>query len=230
VIQSSRSNLPIRVDHRSVLGPVRDQGDRGTCLAFAVTAAHEHYRYVEAGSVPHLSEEFFYWACKQIDGDNFPGTTFTSAQDALKDRGQPIEDLWPYDGRRDDADSASYQPPAAALAAHHFKAELGKGQAAPDLVKELLALGTPVVVGLRLTPQFYQPVGGHIMDPPDPPTLLGGHAVVIVGYENEPGSGDPYFIVRNSWGPRWGVEGHGYISYAHFERLRMGIWTILGLL
>ena len=65
--KSSASAVP-PVDLRALMAPVRDQGQRGTCLAFAVTAAHEVGR--SGGSSPEdLSEEALYWGCKRTDGE-----------------------------------------------------------------------------------------------------------------------------------------------------------------
>src|SRR2546423_878632 len=103
------------VDLSDLLGPVRDQGNRGTCLAFATTTAHEAARLrARGGEREDLSEELLYWACKQIDGDFRSGTRPESAARALRETGQPRAALWPYDGDRDDGNS-SYQPPAEAL-------------------------------------------------------------------------------------------------------------------
>lgn len=93
--------------------PVRDQGERGTCLAFAVTAAHEVARAHVMGIVEDLAEETLYWGCKQIDGDTDDGTYLDSTVVALRQWGQPTESHWPYDGAR--KMDASYIPPAQAL-------------------------------------------------------------------------------------------------------------------
>jgi hypothetical protein len=62
------------VDLSGSLGPVRDQGNRGTCLAFATTAGHESTRLSDLGGPrTDLSEELLYWACKQVDGNALPG-------------------------------------------------------------------------------------------------------------------------------------------------------------
>ncbi len=76
-------------DFRPQLGPVRDQGPRGTCLSFAVTAAHEHARRRRRGALlDDLGEEILYWLCKQVDGDSVAGTYPGSAAKALTDTGQ----------------------------------------------------------------------------------------------------------------------------------------------
>ncbi len=75
------------VDLRPLFPPVRDQGIRGTCVAFAVTAAHELARQSSIGNYEDLSDEALYWNCKQIDGDLQEGTSFDSAAEALEQAG-----------------------------------------------------------------------------------------------------------------------------------------------
>lgn len=47
----------------------------------------------------------------------------------------------------------------------------------------------------------------------------GGHAITIVGYTKTG------FIIRNSWGTGWGVQGHVEISYDEFESCCFEAWT-----
>jgi hypothetical protein len=104
------------------LGTVRDQGPRGTCLAFAATAVHEQARRTQRGAwTDALGEEILYWTCKQTDGNRKCGTHPQSVADALRSPGQSAAGLWPYTPHRDET-AADYSPPAAAQAAdqmHH---------------------------------------------------------------------------------------------------------------
>jgi C1A family cysteine protease len=53
---------------------------------------------------------------------------------------------------------------------------------------------------------------------------IGGHAVMAVGYEDA----KQWFMVRNSWGSRWGLEGYFTLPYAYLtdENLASDYWTI----
>lgn len=136
--------------------PVRDQGDRSTCVAHAVVAcAERHFSH------PDLSEQFLYWAAKIHGGDLFPeegGTWLRSAKNALTGIGLCEEVLWPYD-RSLDAGNETHQisgtaPSASALAdglnrshtASYYQetSRLGTGKAA--LLMQHLVKG-PVAVG-----------------------------------------------------------------------------------
>ncbi|GHF66003.1 C1A family cysteine protease [Deinococcus metalli] len=212
-----------QLDLRSALPPVRDQGQRGTCMAFAVTAVHEAQTLTSEAGVDlslHLSEEVLYWGCRQGQPRGTSGASFQQAQAALTSIGQPADTFWPYDDQRDET-AASYAPPSGALDPQHCRqATLRSVAFSVDTVAELLAQGYPVAVGIRIGPAFIAALGGQIPDVPDP-VRLGGHAIVLVGYDEaaRPGRRGE-FIIRNSWGSSWGVQGHGFCS---------GEWLIANL-
>src|SRR5690348_230950 len=104
---------PRGVDLRPLLPPVREQGRRDTCLAFAVTAAHEVMRAGGGDVRLELSEEFLHWGTRQLCGD--ARTTLDAAARALARWGQPEHVVWPYQEGRREAGLA-YQPPSAAFA------------------------------------------------------------------------------------------------------------------
>jgi len=58
---------------------------------------------------------------------------------------------------------------------------------------------------------------------PDAGDLLGdGHAVAIVGYDDERGA----MLIRNSWGPGWGYRGHAWLGYSALAIAGLDAWTI----
>src|SRR5215472_9645971 len=77
---------------------VKDQGDRPTCVAFAVTALHEHCISLGIAQTQlDLSEEFLYFGCKQRDSlSTTSGTTLVAASKVLRLDGQCKEELHPY--------------------------------------------------------------------------------------------------------------------------------------
>src|SRR5690349_16479162 len=80
---------------------IKDQGDRHTCVAFAVSALHELWCEVfcahKSGILLDLSEEFLFYGCKQRDGiAKGNGTTVEAAAKWLAKEGQCREELQPY--------------------------------------------------------------------------------------------------------------------------------------
>jgi hypothetical protein len=98
-------------------------------------------------------------------------------------------------------------------------------------IKYHLSTYGPLVTAMHTSSDWYWPVGGSataaapIADPPGGCLAAGAddvgdinHAVVIVGYEDDPGMPEGgYWIVRNSWGSGWGDDGYGYIKYGVVE-------------
>jgi C1A family cysteine protease len=212
---------PPAVDLSGELLPVQSQGPRGTCLAFSVTAAHEHARAADEG-LEDLSEEMLFWAAKEIDGDREDGTSFESAAQALRETGQPREEHWPYDGTRN-IRALSYSPPPAALDPRNLKrARLREIPPTLDAIRDELADGRVVAIGIELWDDFALPVNGHL-ETPDPAELNGeGHAVVVVGYDEQRQA----LLLRNSWGQRWGRDGHASTGYDFVPQHLIAAWVV----
>ena len=84
-------------------------------------------------------------------------------------------------------------------------------------IRTLLAGGNPIVIGFLVYPSIQSAVVETTGDIPLPSEAekrvepIGGHAVVLVGYDDS----TQKFILRNSWGTDWGDSGHGTIPYAY---------------
>jgi hypothetical protein len=129
--------------------------------------------------------------------------------DALREDGQPEENGWPYLPTTP-TDAASWGPPY----------ELGQlfgrnGTTATcsiDQVIEELDHGRPVIVLTMLSRSFYQRSSQAVVDPAagEQPEPLRRHAVLAVGHGKV--DGQRAILVRNSWGPRWGDAGYGWLT------------------
>jgi C1A family cysteine protease len=212
------STVPRGADMRAVLPPVRDQGQRGTCVAFAVTAVHEVARAAGNKVSEDLSEEALFWGCKIIDGNWNSGTTFDTAASAIGATGQPLEAQWPYGSHR--TAGSRYDPPSKPTADWHTSVL--------DRVSvDLLALraeidrGRPVVLGVTVFDTLFIPTAaGRIDAPTTGSPARGRHAVVAVGH------GPSGLLIRNSWGFTWAVGGYGWLSNEYAEHHINEAWVI----
>lgn len=200
------------------MAPIRDQGQRGTCVAFAVTAAHEVGR--SDGAAPEdLSEEALHWGCKQIDGNWDSGTTFGSASPALARWGQPLEMVWPYDATR--ADGVAYASPRGQGGAGWFRSGLRRVPATLSDVRTYLNGGTPVLLRLTVFDTFLQPdPSGRVADPPTGASARGFHAVLAVGHQGQE------LLIRNSWGTTWAIGGYAWISDGYIDAHADQAWIL----
>lgn len=206
------------VDLRSTLAPIRDQGQRPTCVAFAVTAAHEAFRS-DPSLIDDLSEEALYWGCKCTDGNEISGTYFSSAAIAIGRWGQPLETEWPYEPLR--PLGIAYVPPTQAGGKGWYKSALRKISVLPNEIHKCIEDGVPVVLGLRIFDTFFHPdSAGHISNPQPGVRHHGLHAVLVVGFlESE-------LLIRNSWGITWALGGYAWISDTYLRDHASEAWVI----
>ena len=225
--------------------PVRNQANRGTCVAHASLAVVEHY-WGTQNIVVDLSRQFAYWDCKQHDGHlEEEGTWIGVAMSLLKSDGCPEENVWPY--VPDDIPGNEGQGPASGSAlagAAQFRIP-GFRQLAPNSVRDVkaeLADGHPVAFSIPVFDSwhstFVNPEVEHSGDIPNPiPNEIanGGHAMCLVGYEDsndDPAAGGGRFLLRNSWGTTWasgsstGIPGYGTISYSYIAAYAMEAFSI----
>ena len=203
--------IRVEVDLRHSLPPVRDQGDRPTCLACATSDAHSI-----AHGCPPLSAEFLLYQAIQLakTGNLVDGILFEEAAEALAQKGQPAETEWPYPLVQPD-------PWVVPTITKVWKGELEhSGDSAVSSIARLLKADTPVVLGLKLSAAFLSPLSPpYIISPHG--AGFGGHAVLAIGL----GSGSAatqYFLIRNSWGDEWGDAGHAWLAAEYLADKHIG--------
>lgn len=197
------------VDLRKKQSSVRDQGMRATCLACAATAGHEYLR----GDGRYLSVEYLHWASVKRDGASKQGVSLKTTIQALVDKGQPYEELWPYRRNVDDT-ATDYAPPTTINPDKCFHIRWGR-EIRPSIedFKWHLRMGRAVVIGIRLFYGFHISDDGHIQMPNAEESPCGRHAVLLVGYDDH----EKYFLFKNSWGETWGDAGYGFLPYQYIS-------------
>jgi C1A family cysteine protease len=92
-------------------------------------------------------------------------------------------------------------------------------------MKGCLAEGFPFVFGFTVYESFEQLGAPWVVPMPQQgETVVGGHAVLAMGYDDK----ERVFLVRNSWGPKWGIKGYFYMPYAYLldDNLSDDLWTV----
>jgi hypothetical protein len=217
---------------------VRDQGQIGSCTAFCGTEAYEILYNYKFGSFPVvLSPAFLYYEERvnilrqKITADN--GANMVNIDQALTKYGICTDALMPYPTSDK---SAAYKtaPTAAAISnALNYKITgytlISSGDTAA--VKNCLRKNIPVMMGLNVydntrTYQYFENLNttSNTYNPLTPTgalakgvSLLGGHATPIVGYDDTKQA----FLVQNSWGTSWGLNGFYYMPYSVFKSTKI---------
>jgi len=218
-----RGTLPGSVDQRAQQAPVYDQGDLGSCTAFSMGKGMREYMQRKNGEklVP-LSALWLYYEERVLMGtvNEDSGANMIDGINVLRDQGNAVETAWPY---------ATAQFKVKAPAAAYEGAAAHKIASATELaeladIKVALANGQPVVFGFMVYSSFQRIGKNGVMPMPKPnESILGGHAVHAVGYDDAKQA----LIVRNSWGKGWGDQGYFYMPYtfAADKEKAMEWWT-----
>lgn len=213
--------LPISVDLRSKCPSVYDQGQEGSCTANAGVAAR-----VMLLQKPNLllSRAFLYYEERYLEGTtrSDSGATIRDVCKALSSYGVCEENYMPY------GPSTLYKAPSsiALKNALNYKVKSYQRLITLNDIKTYLANNTqPVLIGMEVyesmeTEQVAKT--GILPMPQSNEKILGGHAVLIVGYDDA----KQVLIIRNSWGSNWGDKGYFYMPYPYFQKYTSDYWVI----
>ncbi len=229
--------LPASVDLRKWCTRVRDQSTANTSTAFAVSALDEYFERRAFGRHTNYSELFLYRATCDLLGYKLDlGAELRTTLHALQTYGMPAEHLYPYDPAR-----TAEQPPAFCYGfadkfrtIRYFRLDDPKLSGKDVLlnVRKLLASRMPSVFGLSVYTSFPHAgdEGCEIPLPEPGEQLIGGHALLAVGYDDERmiGPDQGALLVRNSWGTSWGDKGYGWLPYRWVEnRMAVDFWSFM---
>jgi C1A family cysteine protease len=218
--------LPDKVDLRDKCPPVYDQGELGSCTANAIGAALEFDQIKQRQKAFTPSRLFIYYNERAMEGsvDSDSGAMIRDGVKSVAKRGAPKEDTWPYEIERfrDKPNKAAYTEGKKNQAILYMRVNQTLGQ-----MKGCLAEGFPFVFGFTVYTSF---LGGQVAKTGKVPMpranerVEGGHAVLAVGYDED----EQRFIVRNSWGPKWGMSGYFTMPYPYLVQpsLSRDFWTI----
>jgi len=226
----------------SLKSSIKDQGERGTCVAFATATATELLLSRQQINT-HLSEQNTYFQGKRLTNtwDSAGLNAYDTINKFVNNQTKWVaQDAWPYNSA--DKDCKTYnsqypnatcsateaqgggsdthqQDPTAASAsgyrtttAHQLYASIGR-------IKQALYRGYPVVIGVNANLDFQVATykGGVVSWAIKADTCgasLCGHEIMAVGYQDDDKvAGGGYLIIKNSWTKDWGDGGLAYVTY-----------------
>jgi len=217
--------LPGSVDLRTHCSPVEDQGALGSCTAQALVGAMEFLEVKDGVAFKDLSRLFVYYNERALIGTTRwdSGATLRDGIKTLAKLGVCSEKKWPHVITR-----FTKKPTKACYTEGlDHQITLYERIVTVDEMLGCLADGFPFVFGFSVYESFeagdVAKTGIAVMPGPEE-RLLGGHAVMAVGYDADAHR----FLVRNSWGIRWGTQGYFWMPYGYLEdrNLSDDFWTI----
>jgi len=209
--------LADKVDLRGAnMPPVYDQGQLGSCTANAIAAAYDFAHASQGIGFITPSRLFIYSNERIMEGTDLTDDSGAQIRDGVKcvsTMGVCPEAEWPYIESQ-----FSVAPPKECYE-----------NALKDLVLEYQSVGQleimaalnqpqpkPVIIGFTVYESFESnevAKTGVVPMPKRNESVVGGHAVLGVGYDLETST----YLCRNSWGADWGQAGYFTLPRAYVE-------------
>lgn len=217
--------LPAKVDLRRGCSPVEDQKDLGSCTANALAGALEFLMKKDKVPFADMSRLFIYYNERAIEHSirTDSGAMLRDGIKTLAKQGACTEKNWPYDI----AKFAAKPPKRCYTEALNYQILSYARLNTLEEMRACLADGFPFVFGFSVYECFESAKvakDGILSMPAAGESLLGGHAVLAVGYDDTA----KRLIVRNSWGTDWGKKGYFTMPYGYVtdRDLSDDFWTI----
>jgi len=212
----SNAAIPNAVDWRQqgCVTPVKNQGQCGSCYSFSATGALEGAWKKARGSLPSLSEQQYVDCSGRYGNYGCRGGWYQSCWRYARDAGGNMaESSYRYTARQGRCRFNRGQVVATVSGYHDTRAGSEN-----DLTNALARVG-PVSVAIDASANSFRRYRSGVHYSRSCSSRRLNHAVLAVGYGSEGGS--DYFLVKNSWGTRWGAG--GYIKMARNKRNNCGI-------
>ncbi|XWV26472.1 cathepsin B, cystein protease [Tupanvirus soda lake] len=212
-----------------------DQGRLGSCTANAIAYAYAFDEIKQSNKEVFLpSRLFIYYNERMMEGTVMEdsGAQIRDGIKSINKYGVCDEHHWIYDPLQ-----FTVKPPAEvyteaklARAVRYAKIDFSQDKTTDDRVnhiKRALMSGFPFVFGFTVYESFESEEvakTGMVPMPKEGEKILGGHAVCGVGFDDT----KQCFIIKNSWGPKWGLNGYFYMPYNYVADTNLAddFWVI----
>jgi C1A family cysteine protease len=178
----------------------------------------------------------------KVTGDT--GAYLRTTIEALTLFGVPPEEYWPYDVTKFDLEPSaflfSFGANFKALSYYRLDPPNTPSTTLLAAIKTNLAAGLPSFFGFTVYSSYTQASvanKGAIPFPTAVDKIVGGHAVVVAGYNDTiqikntnvgAVATTGAFLIRNSWGTGWGDGGYGWLPYDYvLKGLATDWWTLI---
>mmetsp|Transcript_10635 Transcript_10635/g.9360 ORF Transcript_10635/g.9360 Transcript_10635/m.9360 type:complete len:323 (+) Transcript_10635:16-984(+) len=187
------------VDLRNHFKEIQDQGGCGSCWAFAATATFEAYKNINGETVPKLSEQELTDCVKTCSGCG--GGLANLAYDWLVSNSFCTEASYKYEQRQSSCKSSSCE----AVSTDSGSGLITVGE--PGILHRLQNVGP---ISISIDASNWNSYTGGVLSTCGTST---NHAVVVTAFAPKTADLPAHWIIRNSWGPGYGHEGHIYLIH-----------------
>ncbi len=227
-----RNPLPERVSLEKYIPRRLNQGRQGSCVAWASAyAARTILEAQRTGKNPNsvrFSPSFMYNQIS-LDHSSCQGSYIKLAMDNMMNIGAVPFDDFKYDETSCNRDpGGQLKAKAQAYKIKGFQRLTAEGQSRMTemlSIKQNLAKGSPVIIGMMVGGSFMQNMMGKEAWIPTrsdyAKSQFGGHAMCIIGYDDYKMDGEGAFQIMNSWGEDWGKKGIFWIRYSDFKEFNV---------
>lgn len=222
-----RQQLPTKIDLTKQCPPVYNQSNLGSCTANAIGAAFEFGQMKQNLPTVFMPSRLFIYYNERVIEKSVATDSGAQIRDGIKTvhkQGVCPETIWPYD-----INKFANKPLASAYKNALANQLLNYSRLPRDInhFKACLAEGYPFVFGFTVYDAFESDTvaaTGKLNMPKKNESVIGGHAVMAVGYNDA----TQRFIIRNSWGNGWGKKGYFTMPYDYLlsENLSDDFWTM----
>ncbi len=221
--QNTNNTLPSSIDLTSKFPPVKNQGQYGTCVAWAAGYYYRTFLFGQDNNLSNsalsqpqnqFSPKHLYLSIPADDrGTNCNGSAFDPAFETMQKNGVATLDQVPY------TNLGTCSQGTSSFNAANFKLKSYR-EITKDLktFKTYLAQNRPIVIGAKLGENFMSWSSNSVItdDTEEYQGQHAYHAITVVGYDDNKGGGA--FKIINSWGEDWGSEGFIWVGYDYFFR------------
>jgi len=237
-----KASLPPSADLRPWCSEIEDQGALGSCTAHAGVGLIEYYERKAFGTHIDASRLFLYKVTRNLLGwTGDTGAFIRTTMGAMVLFGVPPEKYWPYIIADFDKEPSAfcYAFGQNYQAIRYYRLDpLGTlSKTLLQRIKAYLAAKMPSMFGFTVFSSIRQAsTTGKIPFPCPGERILGGHAVVAVGYDDGMKIKNTIcgrettgaLLIRNSWGTGWGENGYGWLPYEYvLQGMARDWWTVI---
>ncbi|XP_071703080.1 cysteine proteinase COT44 isoform X1 [Rutidosis leptorrhynchoides] len=212
----SVNDIPRSIDWRDkgAVTNVKDQGNCGACWSFSATGAMEGINQIVTGSLISLSEQELVDCDRSVNAGCGGGLMDYAYEFVINNNGIDTEEDYPYLGKETTCNKNKRKTNVVTIDGYHDVPMNNEDQLLQAVAMQ------PVSVGICGGERAFQLYSKGIFTGPCSTAL--DHAVLIVGYDSK--DGVDYWIVKNSWGTSWGMDG-----YIHMARNTGDIYGLCGI-